>query len=242
MIRLRKVTNFIKLLQAFSKVSFLSLREDSIHFHSFRYLQKKHVIREDFLMQLCKGRRVIHFGFLDVPFTVEKITARALLHFRIREVASFLYGIDIDPVSLEKYRQLTGDTQNAILDVQEDLTPKDLLLVSDRYDVILFPEVLEHTLNPAKALVNLRKVCSVNASAKLCVTVPNAFSVAGFFAAVMGSEIVHPGHYYYFSPATITKLLNDVGFSRVELLLYSNRRLVGSPGLTGHGIIAICES
>jgi len=241
MIRLRAMINWLRLLRTLNRMPSLTPARDSIYFHYFGYLKEKQVIREDFLMQLCEARRVIHFGFLDVPFTIEKIRAKALLHLRIKEVARFLYGVDIDPVWLERYRHMTGDTENAILDVEQDLTPNDLLFLRNQYDIILFPEVLEHIQNPGKALLNLRKICSVNAPAKLCITVPNAFSAAGFFAAIEGNEIVHPGHYYYFSPATITKLLNDIGFSRLELFLYSHERLVGSPGLTGHGIIAICE-
>jgi hypothetical protein len=96
-------------------------------------------------------------------------------------------------------------------------------------------------LHPADALQNLREISRLNNAARLCITTPNAFSITGFFAAAEGNELVHPEHYYYFSPTTLSKLLVDTGFSMVDLRLYSSRELLNSPGITHHGLIAICE-
>jgi hypothetical protein len=57
-----------------------------------------------------------------------------------------------------------------------------------------------------------------------------------------GDEIVHPEHYYYFSPATLRKLLQDAGFTVVELALYASRDSALLPGITKNGVIAMCEA
>lgn len=212
---------------------------NSVFFHSWQSLKNEGEIREEFIRNLCKGKRVLHFGFLDSPFSEEKLAKRTLLHQQIKEVADYLYGIDVDAESLEIYRKLTSDSNNAIFDIQKAGLSFDSL--ANRYDLLLFSEVLEHLLHPAEALANLKEICLLNKSAKVCVTVPNAFSVVGFFTAINGNELVHPDHYYYFSPSTLRKLMQDSGFTRIEMRLYASQGLLDSPGLTKHGVIAIAE-
>jgi len=195
--------------------------------------------RPDYLLELSRGRRVLHFGFLDSPFTAERTQGNLLLHQRLRETASFLFGLDIDAGSLELYCHLTGDRDNAVLDIQQPLPPADFL--ANRYEVILFPEVLEHLLHPGAAMANLREICRRNPGSKLCITTPNAFSLLAFFTAVGGNELVHPDHYYYFSPMTLRKMVLDTGFKLDEMRLYAEpAHFITSPGITKHGLIALC--
>ena len=72
-------------------------------------------------------------------------------------------------------------------------------------------------------------------------TVPNAYYAGVWFGALDGDEIVHPDHYYYFSPATLRKLLHDAGFTIVEMALYASRDSAVLPGITKNGVIAMCE-
>jgi hypothetical protein len=201
-------------------------------------LARRSVVREKFLIDLCRGKRVLHFGFVDAPFSEDRIRKGLLLHQQLKGAAAWLFGLDIDAAALSTYQQLTGDTNHALLDVTAPLPEADFL--GQQYDLILFPEVLEHLLRPAEAMANLRQICLRNPGSRLCVTTPNAYSVMGFFAALSGDELVHPDHYFYFSPTLLKKLLTDTGFAQIELRLYSGPELLGSPGLTKHGLIAVC--
>jgi hypothetical protein len=72
------------------------------------------------------------------------------------------------------------------------------------------------------------------------VTVPNAYYAGVFLTALNGDEVVHPEHYYYFSPATLRKLLHDAGFSIIDMALYASRDSAVLPGITKNGVIATC--
>lgn len=192
------------------------------------------------LLALSLGKRVLHFGFLDLPFLEAKLVSGELLHTHLKKVARFLYGVDIDPGELEIYRSISGDRENSVLDIQNEGV--DLSGLARNFDVILFPEVLEHLQNPGTALLNLHRLCRANGGSVLCVTVPNAFSLEGFVSALDGTEIVHPEHYYYFSPYTLRKLLTDCGYKKVALSYYASSHNMDSPGLTKNGLIALCEA
>jgi hypothetical protein len=140
---------------------------------------------------------------------------------------------------LSQYRQLTNDEDNAILDIQKPLPQAEFL--SAGYQIILFGEILEHLLHPASAMANLRQICAMNPVAKLCITVPNAYSVMGFFTALSGDELVHPDHYFYFSPMTLRKLVRDTGFVLEQMYLYGDHVTLACPGITKHGLIALCS-
>lgn len=210
---------------------------DSVFFQSVAELEKRYVDREEFILNLAKDKRVLHFGFLDVPFLAEKIKEGRLLHTRLRSVSKVLHGVDIDTKSLAKYRRITKDTNNSIFDVQD--IKADFSAYSNKYDLIIFGEVLEHVMNPGLALAGLNQICKLNKKCQLCVTVPNVFSFTAFVSALNGVEAVHPDHYYYFSPYTLQRLLHDNGFSKVKLYQYSWG--LKTRGATGNGLVAVAE-
>ena len=116
----------------------------------------KRVVRESFILSSCRDKRVLHFGFLDSPITRERITNRTLLHTKISTVASYLFGIDVNDENLSDYRNLTGDTENCIINILQPVN--DVLFLAEKFDLILFPEVLEHLSNPGVALLKLREI------------------------------------------------------------------------------------
>lgn len=236
--RTEAICRYIKALPVLMQISRNLPEKDSIFVQQFRELSQRSVNREEYLVDASRGKKVLHFGFLDSPFSEERIRSGELLHLKIKHVASQLYGIDNDRESLERYRQLTGDGNNDIGDAQKDLQHE---IDSRAYDIILFPEILEHLRNPGLALANLKQLCVKGEKVKLCVTVPNAYYAGVLLAALDGNEIVHPEHYYYFSPATLRKLLHDAGFTVVEMVLYASRDTAVLPGITKNGVIAMCE-
>src|SRR5258706_10904192 len=155
MSKLKSLAAWLRLFPSCLKIDRPS--PDSHFFHSWQELWGKTVDRVEFLLAQCQGKRVLHFGFVDAPFSEERIKAGSLLHQRLRKVTTFLYGADIDAKSLDLYRRLTGDTDNAIVDVQQK--SGNFEAVARDFDLVLFPEVLEHLLYPADALANLRQIC-----------------------------------------------------------------------------------
>lgn len=211
---------------------------DGVFFHTPDAELAQPYLREDYLIKQCKNKRVLHFGFADSPFTEKRYGTKEMLHTRIQKVASEVWGADIDKRGTEIYKKLSGDKKFWVMDVCDPNL--DINTYSKDFDTILFGEILEHLLNPGSALQNLHKIAKQN-DAQLIITTPNAFNAAGFVAAVKGNEIVHPEHYYYYSPVTLKRLLNDCGFSDVKISFYSGSNTKNLPGLTFPGLIAECK-
>lgn len=194
------------------------------------------VEREQRLLELAHGKRVLHFGFLDSIFLEQKLADASLLHSRLGTVASELYGVDINAELLDQYRNVTGDAKNLIWDIADGQIPCQL---QQPFDLILFPEVLEHVPNPGLVLTNLAALCR-STGADLCLTVPNAFDMYNFMAAMHGVELIHPEHCYTFTPYTLGKLLQLAGFQAPELEFYNFGSAL-APGITKAGMLAVCH-
>ena len=239
--RLRAIGRSLRLLPdvlpALVRSSDFVFDREPVFSHSFPQLNGSAVLREQYILDLVRGRRVLHVGFLDSPFTADKVREGALLHARIGQCAASLFGIDVDEAALELYRSLTGDHRNAVMDFEglRDGT------IGGGFEVIVLGEVLEHLRNPGDALVGLRSLRETSPGAVLCVTVPNALFAGSFLAGLRGEEIVHPEHYYYFSPATLSRLLTDCGFTDIEMRLYASPATRRLPGLSKNGVIAVCR-
>ncbi|MBA2606391.1 MAG: hypothetical protein H0U96_05930, partial [Acidobacteria bacterium] len=54
------------------------------------------VQRVDFIKQACAGKKVLHLGCTDHPYTLEAIKNNMLLHFELEKTAKDLYGFDYD--------------------------------------------------------------------------------------------------------------------------------------------------
>src|SRR5215471_743789 len=88
----------------------------SAFYQSFPGLGGRAYLRESFLVERSAGKRVLHFGFLDAPFTAERYRSGALLHQRLATSALSVYGVDIGETALAVYREMSNDFENAIMD------------------------------------------------------------------------------------------------------------------------------
>ena len=55
------------------------------------------VDRDSFVVQYCRGKRVLHLGCAARPFTTELFDAGQLLHQKLEKVCAELVGIDTWP-------------------------------------------------------------------------------------------------------------------------------------------------
>lgn len=195
-------------------------------------------IREDYILESCKDKHILHFGFADAPFTERRLTSNEILHMRLRQVTNSVFGADIDKKAIEQYRKATKDKNNAHIDITKNIDPQ--LFNGQTFDVVLLGEIVEHLDNPVQALQNLKQIASkvCNKGSYLLITVPNAFNFDGQVAAYHGYEIVHPDHLYYFSPVTLDMLLKRAGFTENEIFLYRSPSDNLSRGISSAGIIA----
>jgi 2-polyprenyl-3-methyl-5-hydroxy-6-metoxy-1,4-benzoquinol methylase len=165
------------------------------------------VDRDRFFLKRCQGKRVLHVGCSDAPFTKEKYFAGDLLHSTLQRVTSELAGLDYDEESVSWLRQ----QGMANLHVG-DATQVESLIKHLRFDpqVIVAGEVLEHLGEPLAFLRSLR--LGTDRRAVVLLSVPNAFHFQLAVRVATGREKVHPEHVAYYSFWTIRQLMERAGF------------------------------
>ena len=175
--------------------------------------------RIDFIFKHCKGKKVLHVGFADAPFTQERIRTGDLLHLHLKKIASEVYGIDADKNAVSIYRSITQDEM--VGDVSAETLPQELL---HSFDIILLGEILEHIKDP-HGLIERLHAC-LRANQRLLVTVPNYVSTDNIAAALNKKESVHADHYWYFSPYTLMKLFEKDKWKNIDFgyVSYSNKK------------------
>src|SRR5690606_20502437 len=110
----------------------------------------------DVLRNLCEGKRVLHVGCADWPIT-DPATS---LHLLLEPVCASLDGVDPQEEALA---QLAPYAKGRLFSRLEDVT--------DSYDVVLVPEVMEHVSDVAQFLGQLQQI---DATCFL-LSVPDAF-------------------------------------------------------------------
>ncbi len=162
--------------------------------------------RLGFLLESCRGKRVLHLGATDAPETRAAIRDGRFLHGQLKGVAAELVGIDNNRAMIEVLSEQYGvnDILLGDIEVAEDYP-------DDSFDVVIAGEILEHLNNPGRALNAVRQ--RMTDGAVLIVTVPNAYSFKGFMRAVVGHELIHPDHVLHHSLHTLSELLRRHGFT-----------------------------
>lgn len=173
--------------------------------------------KHEFLINYCKGKRVLHLGCVDAGVLEEKWEKGILLHQRLAEVTSELWGMDIDREGIN-FLQSKGVANLVIADVThpQELTP----LLNVPFDIIVAGEIVEHLLNPGAFLEAIKSLMQP-AKTELIVTVPNAYGIDSLVNMMRGIEYVHPDHNYWFSYYTITNLMRKCTYNIKSTLPYS---------------------
>lgn len=165
--------------------------------------------RVGYILSACQGRRVLHVGCADAPYTTKRFEAGTLLHTAIEAVAAEQYGIDLSEEGIV-YLQGKGFKNLAVANV-EDLHVNNPL-GQNEFDVILAGEIIEHLPNPGLFL-NAIKPLLKQPDGRLVLTTINATNAYRLtYLLLRGEEIVHPDHVSYYSRKTLIKLLSLLGF------------------------------
>ncbi len=164
------------------------------------------VDRIDYLKELSKGKKVLHLGCTNYPYTEIAMENNSLLHFELMKVSSDLWGFDFDQKGLDILA-----SQKVEKLYQADLEKLDSLNLDETFDVIIAGEMIEHLSNPGLFLKGIQRF--MNPQTNLVVTTINAYSALRF--AIYGlrgkggiNEPVHSDHVAYYSYSTL-KLVVD---------------------------------
>lgn len=167
----------------------------------------KLINRDEWIIEHCRGKKVLHIGCTDYPVTQSKIENKEMLHQKILAVAKKVVGIDTDREGCEMMRQLMPN-EDFIVHSAEKLTECEGLKKVPDFDIILAADVFEHLSNPGMFLDGAFEL--LHDHCRLLITTPQAFSIKRFLPMVfLGYEYVHADHKAYFSLSTMQSILSQ---------------------------------
>lgn len=181
--------------------------------------------RQTYVIERCRGKKVLHVGCVDSGLTQARLRSGELLHARLHEVASELWGVDVDPAGVE----LLAQRFHNVFVLPADRIAQDARLAAQRFDVIVASELLEHLSNPGQFLDAVQRLM-LPEHTELLVSVPNATRLPLLWTTPRGVERVHPEHVCWYSHATITRLLRRHGLRVEHTAMYL---AAGLPSLRG---------
>jgi len=178
------------------------------------------------LLDLARGRRVVHVGFVD-ELAATKLAAGVWLHGRLAQVATSIAGLDSSAEGVA-WANANGFEAH-LIDAQSPEAVAALRL--DPADVVIAGEIIEHLDAPGPFLRAM--LALVTPDGLLALTTPNAYRVLNFLAPLSGSELVHPDHTAWHSPRTLRTLLERSGWRVEDVAYYHNpwRRVSRDAGL-----------
>lgn len=174
--------------------------------------------RVSVILEACAGKRVLHLGCTNSPYTSESLAAGTLLHEKLLSVAASVHGFDNDVASLEMMSKAGyRDLHVADLEALESIDFKNEI------DIIVAGEIIEHLSNPGRFLEGVKTLMGEHTT--LLITTINAYSGMRFVQyALRGrggvAEPVHPDHVAYYSYSTLNLLLKRAGFAVDDFMFY----------------------
>jgi 2-polyprenyl-3-methyl-5-hydroxy-6-metoxy-1,4-benzoquinol methylase len=172
------------------------------------------VDRVDYLVELSRGKRVIHVGFVDTGCRTMQERADAWLHQHLNEVATSLVGIDVNELGVKDAEAAGYEAYVADCRDPEALTALGL----EPADLVIAGEVIEHLDDPGAFLGGLHPLAAEDG--QLVVTTPNACGLFNVLASLGGREINHPDHVVMFTWRTLTNLAGRHGWAPVTTRHY----------------------
>jgi SAM-dependent methyltransferase len=162
--------------------------------------------RAQFIVDACRGKRVLHVGFVDHPYLESRVQNGTWLHARLASVAREIVGVDMAGPEVASLR--SHPEYGTLIDANaEELH----LLGLEPFDLIVAGEVVEHLDNPGRFMDSARSVLAKDG--RLLITVPNAFCIRRLLRIPFGVEKVHPDHVAYYSQSTLRELLRRHGYA-----------------------------
>lgn len=178
----------------------------------------KTVQRVEFLKKIASGKRVLHLGCTNFPYTLDSISSGTLLHADLAEMSAELTGFDFDQEGIDLLeKQGFSELYRADLEKLEEVQ------LEREFDVIIAGEMIEHLNNQGLFLKGIQRF--MGSGTKLVITTVNAYCAFRFaIYALRGrggeNEPVHPDHIAYYSYRTLRKLIENNGLEVEEFFFY----------------------
>ena len=175
--------------------------------------------RVDLIKQMCSGKRVLHLGCTNYPYTEDAIGADMLLQFDLEKLASEIWAIDADEEGIDILRA-HGST-NLIHGDLEHLEKSQI--PGGPFDVIIAGEIIEHLNNPGLFLKGVQRF--MGPDTELILTTVNAYcGMRFFYYGIRGrrgrAEPIHPDHVAYYSYSSLKLMAERHGLELRNFYFY----------------------
>jgi hypothetical protein len=185
---------------------------------SIKFVPQSQIVnRLDVLVDICRGRSVIHIGCTDHPPLIPmKIRDGTWLHGLLTDVASEVVGVDINADAVREARQQSGLSNMHV----GDITSKETIdaIRGRKFDIALFGEVVEHIPDPVTFLRRFGSNYGAQVK-RIVITVPNAFRSGNIRGILAHRETINSDHRFFFTPYTISKIAVDAGFQPDKIIM-----------------------
>jgi SAM-dependent methyltransferase len=176
------------------------------------------VQRLELIKSISSGKKVLHLGCTNWPYTNQALASQMLLHSELAAVADDLYGFDFDQEGIDV---LTSNGFDKLY--RANLEELDRVDLNTTFDVIIAGEMIEHLNNPGLFLDGIKRF--MDRRTKIVITTINAYSGMRFLVyGLRGSggavEPVHPDHVAYYSYSTLKLLLERHNFKVDRFAFY----------------------
>jgi len=167
--------------------------------------------RDEFILELCRGKKVLHIGACDAPYTEEKIQQGNFLYGKIDSVCSSQVGIDLDDKAISQISKMDYPRSEVVkYDMNLDGKPEFIKGV----DILIMGEVIEHIMNLEVCLKNIKQF--IGPETKLVISTPNFLTFSKIIYSLLGKEYQHPDHNVVFTHKTLSTLLSKTGYKVVD--------------------------
>lgn len=178
--------------------------------------------RIDKIVELTKGKRVIHLGCADhLPLIEVKIKNKKWLHGLLLENTSQCVGIDNNKKAVDYINQNLHIKDVYHLDI---ITDNASFTENTDWDFMILGEIIEHIDNPVDFLSKIREKYKTRVN-KIIITAPNIFNILIINDIKNNIENINTDHRYWFSPYTLTKVLTNSGYHNCELFFAERVKL-----------------
>ena len=171
---------------------------------------KRYVEREKSILDLCRGKKVLHLGcvgWTDLPRADKVRMAAASFHASLSEVCDCT-GVDIDRATIEALHK-AGMFLNVVVGDAERLTG------DTEYDAVVAGDIIEHLSNPGFMLDGALK--AAKSGGILIVSTPNAFSLPAFSRLLLGRFREGAQHVLNFNYLTLQQLMLRHGWKPISI-------------------------
>lgn len=175
------------------------------------YLSNIREDRFDFFANVCRNKKIMHIGCADaMAFKTD-----SNLHIYLSKLGecTILHGLDIDTETIKLLSDICPGTYFTSYDQ-----------VTENYDIVLVPEVMEHVINVG---LFLKDIFSIQ-SKEYIFTVPSINGMQIFCDDSFTLEMIHPDHKYWFSPYTLYNTMSSyLNEYNVKMYYLENKSQIG---------------